>query len=172
MLAVLARVEAPVRSEVVDRDHRPVEDNVGVPRPFRVPNLRLPSSLQLGNLVHVPPRRRPADPGQSHELGGRSRARAVARRRRVSGLAGEPHPSWSWPKPVQPPTRGSISAATYHAARRRAGGRLIPTAPPMTPTSPGPYPRSGGGVGPRSRRGTGPAEPGAHAAAWKGELLP
>ena len=72
VLLVLAGVEGPVRGDPVDRDERPVEDDVGVTCPFSVPDrlaeLRRPGREQFDDLVHVPPRRGPADPEPGRQL--------------------------------------------------------------------------------------------------------
>jgi hypothetical protein len=57
---VLAGVERPVRGDVVDRDQRPVEDDIGVTCsssvPDRLPELRRLAREQSGDVVDVAPR--------------------------------------------------------------------------------------------------------------------
>jgi hypothetical protein len=69
---VLAGVKGPVRGDPVDRDEGAVHDHVRVTCPFsvpdRLPQLRRPGREQLDDLVHVPPRRSPADPEPGRQL--------------------------------------------------------------------------------------------------------
>ena len=72
MALVLARVERPVRGHPVDRDQRPVEDDVGVTCPFRVPDClaepRRPGREQPDDLADIPPGRGPADPEAGRQV--------------------------------------------------------------------------------------------------------
>jgi len=71
VLLVLAGVEWPVRGDPVDGDQRPVQDDVGVPGPRRVPDRlvqpRRPCGEQRDRLLHVPPGSGRADPEPGRE---------------------------------------------------------------------------------------------------------
>ena len=75
MPLVLAGVEGPVRGDQVDGDQRPVQDDVGVPGPRRVPGRlaqpRRPCGEQRDRLLHVPPGSGRADPEPGREAGER-----------------------------------------------------------------------------------------------------
>ena len=69
---MLAGVERLVAGDPVDRDERPVEDDVGVTCPFSVPDrfaqFRGAGREQFDGLVHVPPGGGPADPEPGREV--------------------------------------------------------------------------------------------------------
>jgi hypothetical protein len=164
VLLVLSRVERLVAGDPVDRDQRPVDDDIRVTCPFSIPDrlaeLRRAGGEQPEGLVHVPPGR--GGPDVETRRGLRERLALLQvheyQQRLPPGIGLPPHGPDRLPVAADDPRREvqrllrQRQRGTVKQHKEPLGGRVDVVIPRLPGASPYPQPRAALAAGTRRQR--------------------